>query len=120
MRKNKDKKTQENTQKHFNWRFAMLGVLFVVFAVYSFFTIINQQAQITTKTDNLDEIQQSIAVQDDKNENLKNAYEIISHLDGSSNLENYQEGLKYIERVARDEYDYAYKGERIFINIAGD
>ena len=120
MRKNKDKNTQKNAQKHFNWRFAVLGVLFAVFAVYSFFTIINQQAQITTKTDNLDEIQQNIEVQDDKNENIKSVYEIVSHLDGSSDIENYQEGLKYIERVARDEFDYAYKGERIFINIAGD
>ena len=106
--------------KRFNYRFAFISVIFAVFLVYSFITLVNQQIQISEKTMRLEEIEQNIAIQDDENENIKNIYTILSQLNNSENIDDYAEGLEYIERLAREEYDYVNKGERIFINIAGD
>ncbi len=118
----KDVKKAENNGKrrHITIKGIIISVAFVVFLIYALITLLNLQVQVTEKTNELDRIEQKIAVQEDKNKEIKNVYGILSKLDESTDSESYNEGLKYIERIAREEYDYINKGERIFVNIAGD
>ena len=119
----KKEKNPQNTKKpdkRFRFRGVLIGLVFVVFLIYALVTLLNLQVQVSEKTKELDTIEQKIAVQEDKNKEIKNVYKILSHLDESTDGENYEEALTYIERIARDEYDYINKGERIFVNIAGD
>ena len=48
-------------------------------------------------------------LQEIKNDELNEIY----------NLDD-DENNAYIERVAREEFDYSKKGERVFVNIAGE
>lgn len=78
-----------------------------VFVIYAVVTLINQQIQITQKTNELDELEDKIVIQEVKNDEISEIY-------------NSGENEEYIEKIARDELGFAYKGERIFINIAGE
>ena len=102
-----------------------LKVLFIVSAlfvsVYSVVTLIYQQIEISAKTDELEDIKNQILLQDVKNEEMKNVYEVLKDLNDEDNSDqDYGEGLNYIERVAREDYGYSKQGERVFVNISGD
>lgn len=86
-----------------------LSFAIIVFAFYAVFTLVNQQMEITEKTEQLDELQEQIVIQEVKNEEIKQVYELDD-----------DENDAYIERVAREEFDYSKQGERVFINVAGD
>ena len=68
LKKNK-KNTQsgKNSDKRFHLRGLLIGAAFVVFLVYAMPTLLNLQVQISDKANELDRIEQKIAVQEDKN-----------------------------------------------------
>lgn len=87
----------------------LLSAGIIVFAFYAVFTLVNQQVEISGKREQLEQLQGEIVVQEVKNDELKQVYELED-----------DENNAYIERVAREEFDYSKQGERVFINIAGD
>jgi len=116
----RNKLSENKIKKRFGLKFILINSAFVVFLIYAFVVLVNQQMQISNKTDELDLIEQKITVQEDRNEEIKNVYSVITQLSDNQNINDYEESLKYIERIAREDYDYANKGERIFVNIAGE
>ena len=121
--KNKNKKSNSFTNKiksHFSIKLVVFNLALLVFAVYAFATLINQQVQISLKTSELDSINQSIVVQQAENQEIKNVYNVLKELSENTKSDEYQRSLRYIEKIAREEYNYSSRGERIFINIAGD
>lgn len=86
-----------------------VGAGLAVFTLYAVITLVNQQLDIAEKKEQLSEIQQEIFLQEVKNDDLNGIY----------NLDD-EENNAYIERVAREEFDYSKQGERVFINIAGE
>lgn len=87
----------------------LLSVGIIVFAFYAVFTLVNQQIEISEKREQLEQLQGEIVVQEVKNDEIKQVYELED-----------DENNAYIERVAREEFDYSKQGERVFINIAGE
>ena len=87
----------------------------VFFAVILFASVwivgflVNQQIQIKEKKLELSQMEGQIYIQEIKNEDIYNVLD-------SSDSEN----KAYIEQSARENLDYAYKDERIFINISGE
>jgi cell division protein FtsB len=79
------------------------------FAVYIIFALVDQQIQITQKRQELATVNQKIATQQIKNEDIKHA------LNNGVN-----ENKDYIERVARENLNLAKPGERVFVNVAGN
>ena len=75
--------------------------------------LVNQQIQISAKTNQLNEIQRQLEEQDVKNEELERALS-----DEGSENGGYDDA--YIERYAREELDFAKPGERVFVNVAGN
>lgn len=100
----KKQKIQKKKKKNIILYIALIG-----FSIYAVVTLVNQQMQINQKTAELEEVENSIMVQEVKNKEISKVY-------NSDDKEN----AKYIEKFAREEFDYANKDERIFINIAGD
>ncbi len=87
-------------------------VFFLVIIIMAFWVIgslISQQVQIKEKKSELNGIESQIYIQEIKNED-------ISDVLNSNDSEN----EAYIEKSAREDLDYAYKDERIFINISGE
>ncbi|MDE7390762.1 MAG: septum formation initiator family protein [Lachnospiraceae bacterium] len=87
----------------------ILSLTLVIFAFYAVFTLVNQQIEISRRKEELKAFQDSIAIQELKNNEIKQVYELDD-----------DENDAYIERVAREEFDYSKQGERVFINIAGE
>jgi len=87
----------------------IIGAVLVLFIIYSVVTLISQQVNIGKKTAELNDIKSQIIIEEVKNE------EINDILDSSDS-----ENTAYIEKSAREDLDYAYNDERIFINISGD
>lgn len=100
----KKQKIQKKKKKNIILYIALIG-----FSIYAVVTLVNQQMQINQKTSELEEVENSIMVQEVKNKEISKVYN-----------SNDKENAKYIEKFAREEFDYANKDERIFINIAGD
>ncbi len=88
---------------------AVISVILAVFTLYAVITLVDQQMKIAEKKEELGKIQDEIFLQEVKNDELNDIY----------NLDD-EENNAYIERVAREEFDYSKKGERVFINIAGE
>lgn len=86
-----------------------LSTVLIVFAFYAVITLVNQQIEISEKREQLSALNEEIVIQEVKNDELKQVYELED-----------AENDAYIERVAREEFDYSKQGERVFINIAGD
>ncbi len=86
----------------------ILIIVIIAFLIYAAFSAISQQIQIGQKENELALITQELNEQNIKNNELKNA------LDAGIN-----ESSDYIERVARSN-NYAYPGEKIFVNISGN
>jgi Septum formation initiator len=87
----------------------VLKVAVLTFVVYIVFTLVNQQVEINSKQKQVDSVKQQIALQEMKNQEMKQV------LDSGEQGNN-----DYIERVARQDLDYANPDERVFINIAGN
>ena len=88
---------------------AVLSGVLIVFAFYVVFTLVNQQVEIAEKKAQLEELKEQIVIQEVKNDEMKQ----VNEYDDSEND-------AYIERVAREEFDYSKQGERVFINVAGE
>lgn len=101
------KKKKPNEKKRLLKVFLSIGL--IVFAFYAVFTLVNQQVEISDKREQLEQLQEDIVVQEIRNDELKQVYELDD-----------DENNAYIERVAREEFDYSKQGERVFINIAGE
>jgi len=102
---NRRKKTKSN-KKFVSF---VISIAVIVFAFYAVVTLVDQQLKIAEKKEELASLQNEIFIQEVKNDDLNNVY----------NLED-SENDAYIERVAREEFDYSKQGERVFINIAGE
>ncbi len=81
----------------------------VVLVGYAIFSLISQNISINKKTAELEEINNQIIIEEVKNEEIN---DILNS--------NKSENAAYIEKTARENLDYAYKDERIFINISGE
>ena len=87
----------------------LLKLAIFAFAAYIVFALVNQQVQINEKSQELADLQDQVETQKIKNEDMKHALNADE-----------EETKEYIERVAREDLDYAKPGERVFVNIAGD
>lgn len=105
-RKRKDSRKKSDGKRLLR---AVLSGVLVVFALYVVITLVNQQVQIAEKKAQLKELNDEIIIQEVKNDEMKQ----VNEFDDSENDE-------YIERVAREEFDYSKQGERVFINVAGE
>ena len=87
----------------------LLKLAIFAFAAYIVFALVNQQVQINEKSQELADLQEQVETQKIKNEDMKHALNADE-----------EETKEYIERVAREDLNYAKPGERVFVNIAGD
>ena len=87
----------------------LLRIAVLAFAVYIVTAFVSQQMQISEKQQQLATMQKQIEVQQLQNDDIRHA--LSSGKVASDD---------YIERVARENLDYAKSGERVFVNIAGD
>lgn len=99
----------ESKKPLLNLRYIVLCVVVLVFAVYSVVTLIDLYSQIGEKKSELDALNDEIAIQEIKNEEMNDLY-------NSSD----EEFSKYVEEIAREDLDYIKDGERVFVNISGD
>ena len=88
---------------------AIIYSVTLILVVYAVICFISQNININKKLAELDEINNQIIIEEVKNE------EITDILNSNKN-----ENAAYIEKTAREDLDYAYKDERIFINISGE
>lgn len=86
-------------------RSILLRIAIFAFAVYALMLLVQQQAKISAKKQELASVQQQINIQEIKNDDLKNAL-------GSGQSD-------YIEKAAREGLGFSKPGERVFVNIAG-
>lgn len=100
---------KESKKPLLNLRYIVLCVVVLVFAVYSVATLIDLYSQIGEKKSELDALNDEIAIQEIKNEEMNDLY-------NSSD----EEFSKYVEEIAREDLDYIKDGERVFVNISGD
>ncbi len=100
----KKQKQQKKKKKNF-----IIYIALIAFSVYAVVTLVNQQIQINQKKAEYDGLVDDSYVWDVKIKEISEVY-------NSDDKDN----AKYIEKFAREEFDYANKDERIFINIAGD
>ena len=100
---------KETKKPLLNLRYVVLCVVVLVFAVYSVVTLIDLYSQIGEKKSELDALNDEIAIQEIKNEEMNDLY-------NSSD----EEFSKYVEEIAREDLDYIKDGERVFVNISGD
>ncbi len=107
----KEKVSKESRAKFFsnNKTDIIIGAFLLLFIIYSVVTLISQQVEINNKTTELNDIKDQIIIEEVKND------EINDILNSNDN-----ENTAYIEKSAREDLDYAYNDERIFINISGD
>ena len=85
-----------------------LYVFVGVFVVYTVIALILQQGQISEKQAELQQLNKKIEVQELKNEELNDIYNLSD-----------EENKEYIENKAKEE-GYLHSGERVFINISGN
>ena len=81
----------------------------MVFIGYVIFTFINQQIQINQKKAEYEQKIQEVAVQNVKNEEMSS---VVNSTE--------EESQEYIEKIARENLDFAKEGERVFVNISGN
>lgn len=82
---------------------------FVVFLVYTAVSLISQHNDIDKKTQELEDIRSRIIIEEVKNEE-------VNDILNSNEVDN----EAYIEKSARENLDFAYKDERIFVNVSGN
>lgn len=81
----------------------------IVLVAYAVVSLISQNININKKTAELEDINNQIIIEEVKNDEIN---DILNS--------NKSENAAYIEKTAREDLDYAYKDERIFINISGE
>lgn len=86
----------------------LLRIAIFAFAVYALTALIQEQATLSEKKQELASIKQQIQIQEIKNDDLKSA------LGSGQSGQN-----EYIEKAAREGLGYSKPGERVFVNIAG-
>lgn len=106
---NAPKRTKTKRQK---WSF-VLYILVAVVTVYVLFTIVGQQISIINKKSELAELQEKVYTQEQTNAELKKVADAVQE----SRVEDYSD---YVEKIAREDFDYVKAGEVVFVNIAGD
>ena len=80
--------------------------IFIALLVYGIFLTAKQQIDVMAKRQELEDLQNQCEQQILENEQLNNT------------LANENEA-DYVERIAREEFGYAYPDERIYIDISG-
>mgnify|MGYP004611741625 FL=1 len=90
-------------------RTIILKLTLLVFIGYVIFTFINQQIQINQKKAEYEQKIQEVAVQNVKNEEMSS---VVNSTE--------EESQEYIEKIARENLDFAKEGERVFVNISGN
>ncbi|HAH78576.1 MAG TPA: septum formation initiator [Ruminococcaceae bacterium] len=86
----------------------LLRIAVFVFAAYFLTLLVNQQAQIKRKQEQLASVRQEIKIQEIKNDDIKSA------ASGGKSASS-----EYVERAAREGLDFAKPEERVYVNIAG-
>ena len=86
-----------------------LRIAVLCLVVYAAVSLVNQQIQINQKKEELANLKSQLQVQEVENEELRDSIDATE-----------QDGGEYVERVAREELDYAKTGERVFIIISGE
>lgn len=89
-------------------KFILLYVAVFVFAVYAMYALITQYSQIEKKRSQLDSLNKQISVQEIKNDEITNIYNLSD-----------KDNEDYIEQKAKED-GYLHAGERVFVNISGD
>jgi len=103
------KKSVKINKKSPYLKYFVLCAVVLVFAIYSLVTLVSLYSQIGDKKGELKEINNKIAIQEIKNEDMNSLY-------NSSD----EEFAEYIEQIAREDLDYIRPGERVFVNVSGD
>ena len=85
----------------------ILKFCFTVFTLYFVISLINSQIDISKKREELENVNEKIAIQKVENKKLER---II-------NSDEYEE---YIEKLAREKLGFAYPDEKIYIDISGN
>ncbi len=86
----------------------LLRIAVFAFAVYAFAALIQEQATLGEKKQELASVKRQIQIQEIENEDLKSA------IGSGKNVQS-----DYIEKAAREGLDFSKPGERVFVNIAG-
>lgn len=86
-----------------------LGIVLLIFIIYAVVMLVSQHSEINKKKAELAGIESQIIIQEINNDEMN---DILNS--------NKDDNAAYIEKTAREDLDYAYKDERIFINISGD
>lgn len=89
-------------------RFLLLYLAIIVFAVYTVYALVSQHQQIAEKEAQLASLNRQIAVQEIKNDEITNIYNLSD-----------EENKDYIEQKARED-GYLHAGERVFVNVSGE
>lgn len=89
-------------------KFILLYIAVFVFAVYAVYALITQYSQIEKKRSQLDSLNKQISVQEIKNDEITNIYNLSD-----------EDNEDYIEQKAKED-GYLHAGERVFVNISGD
>ena len=86
-----------------------LRIAVLCLVVYAAVSLVNQQIQINQKKEELANLKSQLQVQEVENEELRDSIDATE-----------QDGSEDVERVAREELDYAKTGERVFIISSGE
>lgn len=89
-------------------RFILLYIAIGVFTIYAVYALITQYSQINSKQSELDSLNEQISVQEIKNDELTDIYNLSD-----------KDNEDYIEEKAKED-GYLHQGERVFVNISGD
>ena len=89
-------------------RFILLYVAIGVFAAYAVFSLVSQHSKIESRQAELDALNEKISVQELKNDEINNIYNLSD-----------EDNKNYIEEKAKED-GYLHRGERVFVNISGD
>ena len=99
----------------------LIVLLVAILAVFAVFSILNQKMEIAQKTEELAILEEQLKKQEQSNKRMINIANVLDKLEDSDvDSEQYEESLKYIEKIAREDYGYIKHGERVYINIAGE
>ena len=96
MDKNKKKKTNP-----------IVKICLTAFTFYIVICLVDSQIDISKKRDELESINEKIAIQKVDNKKLER-------------IINSEEDDEYIEKLARDKLGFAYPDEKIYIDISGN
>lgn len=102
-------KLLDNNKKKNPVRYLALGAVFLAFLVYAVYSIASVSQQIAEKQAQLDALNNEIKIQEIKNSELEH---VLNYSD--------EEYLEYVINKAHNDLDYVRRGERVFVNSAGN